>query len=187
MPKVVNLGFTINENLSATDHIAKVCQKVYWTLRSLRPHASRTPFEVRRRLILSLIMPHISYGSVVYCCPDAASKEKLERVFRACIRYLHRLKRRDSVEELASTITGVELEVYLKMRLLLFLHKIIHIRHPSYIFSMIHFSSSQRTRGLVPPVHRRLVMDRSFSVKAVQAWNSLPNPLKLIESRNAFL
>jgi len=187
VPKVVNLGFTINETLSPSDHIAKVCQKVYWTLRSLRPHASRTPFEVRRRLILSLIMPHISYGGVVYCSPDAASIEKLERAFRACIRYLHRLKRRDSVEGLGSSITGVDFHVYLKMRLLLFLHKVIHVRHPSYIFSMIHFSSSQRTRGLVPPVHRRLAMDRSFSVKAVEAWNSLPHSLKSLESRNAFL
>jgi hypothetical protein len=38
--------------------------------------------------------------------------------------------------------------MYLKMSLLLFLHKIIHVRHPSYIFSMFHFSSSQRSRDL---------------------------------------
>jgi hypothetical protein len=37
--KVNNLGFVLNERLTATDHFKTVCQKVYWILRSLRPHA----------------------------------------------------------------------------------------------------------------------------------------------------
>jgi hypothetical protein len=61
VPKVNNLGFVLNERLTATDHFKKVCQKVYWILRSLRPHASHTPFEVRRRLVVSLIMSYIGY------------------------------------------------------------------------------------------------------------------------------
>jgi hypothetical protein len=185
--KVTNLGFVLNESLSEVDHVTKVCQKVYWILRSLRPHAFRMPFEVRRRLILSLIMPHFTYGSVVFAGPDAESKEKIKRAFRACIRFLHRLKRRDTVEGLGASITGFEFQVYLKIRLLSFLFKALHIRHPSYIFSMFHFSSSQRTRGLVPPVLASLAMDRSFIVKSVDAWNSLPYALKLIESHKKFM
>jgi hypothetical protein len=46
----------------ATNRFKKMCQKVYWILRSLRPHASHTPFEVRRRLVVSVIMPQIGYG-----------------------------------------------------------------------------------------------------------------------------
>jgi hypothetical protein len=37
VPKVNNLGFVLNER--RTDHFKKVCHKVYWILRSLRPHA----------------------------------------------------------------------------------------------------------------------------------------------------
>jgi hypothetical protein len=43
-PKVNNLGFVLNEYLPATDHFKKVCQKVYWILRSMRPHALHTSF-----------------------------------------------------------------------------------------------------------------------------------------------
>jgi hypothetical protein len=46
VPKVNNLGFILNERLTATDHFNKLCQKVYWILRSLRPHALQTPFAV---------------------------------------------------------------------------------------------------------------------------------------------
>jgi hypothetical protein len=39
--RVNNLGFVLNERLTAaTDHFKKVCQRVYWILRSLKPHAS---------------------------------------------------------------------------------------------------------------------------------------------------
>jgi hypothetical protein len=39
IPKVNNLGFVFNERLTATsDHLKKVCQKVYWILRSSNMH-----------------------------------------------------------------------------------------------------------------------------------------------------
>jgi hypothetical protein len=84
--KVNNFDFVLNERLTATDHFKKVCRKVYWILRSLKPHASHTPFEVRRRLVVSLIMPHIGYEGIVYAVADAASQRILNMAFRACLR-----------------------------------------------------------------------------------------------------
>jgi hypothetical protein len=78
VPRVRNLGFVLNERPTATDHFRKVCQKIYWILRSLRPHAAHTPFEVRRRLVLSLILPHINYGNIVLTGADSASQRRLE-------------------------------------------------------------------------------------------------------------
>jgi hypothetical protein len=70
--KVNSLGFVLNERLTVTDHFKKMCQKVNWILRSLRPHSSHTPFEVRRRLVVSLIMPHIGHGGIMYAGANAA-------------------------------------------------------------------------------------------------------------------
>jgi hypothetical protein len=80
VPKVNNLGFVLNERLTATDHFKKVCQKLYWILRSLKPLALHTPFEVRKRLV-SLIIPHIGYGGIVYAGADATSQRLLEPVY----------------------------------------------------------------------------------------------------------
>jgi hypothetical protein len=76
----VNLGFVLNERLTAMYHFRKVCQRIYWILRSFGSHA---PFEVRRRLVLSLILPHVNYGNIVF--PGAEGVE-----FKACLRYNHR-------------------------------------------------------------------------------------------------
>jgi hypothetical protein len=72
-----------------------VCQEVYWILRSLSPHALHTPFEVRRRLVGSLIMPHIGYEGIVYAGADTASQRRLNMAFRACLWYIHSLRRLD--------------------------------------------------------------------------------------------
>jgi hypothetical protein len=66
VPRARNLGFVLNERLTATDHFRKVCQRTYWILRYLKLHAAHTPFEVRRRLVLWPILPHFNYGNIVF-------------------------------------------------------------------------------------------------------------------------
>jgi hypothetical protein len=97
VPKVNNLDFVLNERLTATDHFKKECHRVYWILHSLKPHASLTPFEVRRGLVVSLIMPYIGYGGIVFAGADTASQLSLNMDFRACLRYIHSLRRLDRV------------------------------------------------------------------------------------------
>jgi hypothetical protein len=60
VPKVRNLGFVLNRNLTSVDHYKEVCQRIYSVLRYVKPHARYTLFGVRKRLIVSLIMPHIN-------------------------------------------------------------------------------------------------------------------------------
>jgi hypothetical protein len=60
--RVNNLGFVLNERLTTADHFRKVCPKVYWILRSLRPHASHTSFEVKRKLVLILLVLMLHHG-----------------------------------------------------------------------------------------------------------------------------
>jgi hypothetical protein len=74
VPKVNNLGFVLNERLTMADHFKKLCQKVYWI-------ASHTPL---RRCDVSLIIPHIGYGGIVYAGVDAASQRRLNMAIRAC-------------------------------------------------------------------------------------------------------
>jgi hypothetical protein len=103
--KVNSLCFVLNEGLMATDHFKKVCQKVYWILRSLKPHASHIPFEVPTRLVVSLIMPHIGYEGILYAVADAASQRILNMAFTACLRYIHSLRRLNHVYQLDTSVS----------------------------------------------------------------------------------
>jgi hypothetical protein len=50
-PKVRNLGFVLNRNLTPVDHYKAVCQRIYSILRSVKPHARYTPFGVRKKFL----------------------------------------------------------------------------------------------------------------------------------------
>jgi hypothetical protein len=104
VPRLRNLGFVLNERLTATDHFRKVCQRIYWILRYLRPHAAHTPFEVRKRLVLSLILPHVNYGNIVFTDADSASQRRLAVAFKACFCYIPMRRRLDHVSHLETTV-----------------------------------------------------------------------------------
>jgi hypothetical protein len=67
-------------------------------------------------------------------------------------------RRLDHVSHLESTITGTLLVDNARIPLLYFLYKILHVRHPSYLFSLFHFASTARTRNWNVPPHRTLAM-----------------------------
>jgi Reverse transcriptase (RNA-dependent DNA polymerase) len=123
--KVVDLGFIfiLNSRLTPVDHFSKVCQKIYWVLRSIRPHASCTPIPVRKKLITSLILPHINYSNIVYSHIDSASLRKLGVAYNACLRYIHGLDRRESVANLQCSITGLNLKASATLQQLKFMFK----------------------------------------------------------------
>jgi hypothetical protein len=177
--RVRNLGFVLNERLTATDHFRKVCKRIYCC-------TAHTPCEVRRRLVLSLILPHVIYGNIVFTGAEFASQRRIVVAFKACLRYIHMEIQLDLVSHLESTVTGTLLVDNARIRLL-FLYKILYVCHPSHLFSLFHFASSMRTRNLTVPPHRTLAMSQSFLVLGCRAWNSLPHDVKWLLTHRRFV
>jgi hypothetical protein len=77
-------------------------------------------------------------------------------------------------------------ELLAKIQLLSFLYQILHVRHPSYLFSLFH----RRTlRKLTVPPHRTLAMamSLSFVVLGCRAWNSLLHDVKRLLTHGRFV
>jgi Reverse transcriptase (RNA-dependent DNA polymerase) len=187
VPKVVDLGFVLNSKLTPVDHITQVCQKIYWILRSIKPHTSCTPISVRKKLIETLVITHINYSNIVYAHIDSGSSNRLRVAYNACLRYVHGLGRRDSVADLQHSINGFGLKESAVIQQLKFLFKIIHFQHPSYLSSFVQFSSSQRTHNLNLPVFQHSAVAQSFFVVVPKLWNELPHAIKSIASLGRFV
>jgi hypothetical protein len=92
---------------------------------------------------VSLIMAHFNYGNVVFSTVDSASQRRLNVAFNFCLRYVHNIPRWEHVSHLVPTIIiGVSLANHLRIHLLTFLFKFLHIRHPCYLLTVFHFASS---------------------------------------------
>jgi hypothetical protein len=89
--------------------------------------------------------------------------------------------------ETSVSVMGASLEDYARIQLLSFLYKVLHVRHPCYLFSLFRFASSARTRNLVVPAHRSLAMSQSFVVLGCRAWNALPHAMKILPTRASFV
>jgi hypothetical protein len=107
--------------------------------------------------------------------------------FNACLRYIHRDRPRDHISHLENSVTGMSLQTSAGAQLLTFVYKILHVRHPSYIFSLFHFASSACTRNLVVPLHRSHAMSHSFIIRSGVLWNYLPHFVKALPSLSRFM
>jgi hypothetical protein len=68
-----------------------------------------------------------------------------------------------------------------------FLYKVLHVRHPCYLFSLFRFASFARMMNLVVPAHCSLAMSQSFVVLGCRAWNALPHDMKILPTRASFV
>jgi hypothetical protein len=91
------------------------------------PHARNSSFGIKKKLLVSLIMPHINNGNVVL---STNTTSRLNVVFNSCLRYVYDILRGEHVSHLEPTIIGVLLAIHLRIHLLTFLFKVLHIRHP---------------------------------------------------------
>jgi hypothetical protein len=82
---------------------------------------------------------------------------------------------------------GALLADYARIQLLSFLYKVLHVRHPCYLYSLFHFVSFARTRNLVDPAHRSFAMSQSFVVVGCRAWKALLHGMKILPTRASFV
>ena len=174
-----NLGIIINNKLTWTNHVNMTCGRVSSMLRSLFPLQHSTPVKIRELVAKAYIMPVLTYGCELFANSDAQSKRKLNVAFNNIIRYVYGLKIRDHVSQHANKLYGYSFDSLVKMRTLIFLHKIIYKQEPIHLFQRLSFSRSNRGKNLILYRHNTRVSEQHFYIYALRLWNMLPNVIQL--------
>lgn len=184
--KTKYLGFHINSYLDCKDHINSVVSKIYLTLRNLRITGSFIPTELKRKLVIQLIVPHITYAAEVYSKLDSLSLHKLQVSFNNATRYVFNLRKYSSISSYNKIILGINLQDYLCYRNLLFLHRILTYKAPHYLYEKLAIGTSSRCKMLILPELKHLNSSRLFFINAIRLWNSLPTTIRLINNASSF-
>lgn len=184
--KIVNLGFYVNSSLSCVDHVNSIVKKVYYILRNLRISANVTPVNIKRKLVIQLILPVITYSEVVYSKLDSSSMLKLQLAFNYATRYVYGLRKFDQLSSFRNAILGCNLTAYLNARNCMYLHKIIYAKTPGYLYAKVQFCMSRRSLVLIVPRHSSLISSRLFFINAIRLWNALPRRIREIIRRGPF-
>jgi len=110
-----NLDITFNKTLNWNDHVNKAVGKTYGLIRSLSLVKCFLPVSVRFLIAKSCIIPTLFYGLEIYANYDVASQHKLKIAYNSIALLIFNLHRSHS-------------------RKIIFLHKVLYTREPSYLF-----------------------------------------------------
>lgn len=182
VPTVNNLGLIMNSKLSWSDHVSSLCQRVNYSLYSLRLIKKFCPVDLRIYLVKSLVLPIFTYCDVIFNKCDSSSRRLLEVTFNNCTRYAHDLRKFDHISKFKKSILGCDLFEFYYYRTAVFIYKIINSGIPIYLYEKLNFSKSLRTMNVNLPFNRTDVYNNSGLLNAVITWNSLSRDLKNADS-----
>lgn len=183
---VKNLGLIMNSSLSWNDHVSSLCQKVNYSLYTLRFIKSICPVNLRIYLVKSLILPIFTYCDIIFNKCDSISRRLLETTFNNCTRYVHDIRKFDHISEYRNSILGCDLFQLYYHRTAMFIFRIINSETPIYLFEKLKFSRSLRTRNINLPAMSCNVYRNSGLINAIITWNSIPPEVRNITSISKF-
>lgn len=175
---VRNLGIVFNKTLTWSDHIHISCGRTYSMLRSLWITQYFTPPKIRMLLAKTYLVPTLLYSSELFTGCNARDMKKLNTTFNNITRYIFGLGKFDHVSEYSSRIFGISLDNYLKIKNLVFLHKIIMTKAPNYLYERLEFTRSSRTNDIIQIRHRDTASERQFFILTIRLWNQLSNNMQ---------
>lgn len=176
--KTRNLGLILDDKCSFVFHVDHILQVVYSGLNMLRQSQFFTPIHTRRHLVKALLLPIFTYCSNIFMALPRSQWDRLNICFNACTRYVHGLRKFDSISGFKGSILGCDLETYMKFRSCTFIHKLIQTKSPDYLFKNIHLPRIPRHRALATQSHKKSIREKSFFIYSVKLWNNLPDEIR---------
>ena len=187
----VNLGVTLDQNISFQQHVSRTCQICYFELRrisSIRHYLSQ---DALKTLISTFVLSRIDYcDSLLTGCPKQLI-HKLQKVQNNAARLIGRTPK---LHHISPVLHWLPVEQRIEYKLLLLAFKVVNNDGPSYLSDLLKFyipsrqlRSSSDTRLLrIPSFRLKSFVQRKFSYQASVLWNSLPIALRHSSSTSAF-
>lgn len=164
----------MDEHLSWSVHISRLSQSIFPMLRVFWLLTNFADTNFRMRMFKAFLLPKFLYGDIVMYGMTEGNKNKIRRIFNACVRYVFKLRKFDHISPYANRLLNTNFNIYMDLRVCLFLYKLLKSRTPKYLYEMLRVATSSRTLNLVVPFSRKNILNKSFYVHGVVLWNSLP-------------
>lgn len=180
-----NLGLKFDSDLRFHQHVSDMVKRAYSSLRSLYPFRKSLSIPVRKTLCDSLVLCHFNFCDVVYGpCLDTFDSYRIQKVQNSCLRFIFGLNRRQHVSRYLPLISWLNMSDRRKLHMGVFVHKLILLKTPPYLYERIRFRTdihnlNLRFRGHISiPRYRTTTFKRSFSYNVSACYNGFPDVLK---------
>ena len=174
---VKNLGIWLTPTLNWSQHVNSILKKVHSSLGSLNFYRRALSIPLKKQLVLTLVLPHFDYASVVFIDLDKTRTQELQVAYNACIRfkfgYISYIPS-SNIRYVSTHLTHKRFELsWLSLtrsrhlQLALLVYKAIVTKLPSYLF---HSLTLRNNTSLTSSSHR--LSPRPFFIKfpRTEAW-----------------
>ena len=178
---LLNLGVTLDQNLSFQQHVSRTCQICYFELRRINFICHYLSQDALKTLISAFVLSRIDYcNSLLAGCPKQLI-HKLQKVKNNAARLICRTPKFDHISPVLHTLHWLPVEQRIEYKLLLLAFKSVINDGPSYLSDLLKFYIPSRqlrspsdTRLLrIPSFRLKSFGQRKFSYQASVLWNSL--------------
>ncbi|XP_071652800.1 uncharacterized protein [Temnothorax longispinosus] len=177
-----NLGVIMTSDLSWKSHVNHVSKRVHFTLHKLKFHKNSLSYQLRVKLVTTLIWPLIDYCSLVYNDLTDELNLKLQRLINCAIRFIFNLRRDERITPYRHRLKWLSVKNRRRYFLGTEMYKISKGMSPSYLSEIFirsdplirRSSRLELPQTFVIPNHRTESYRRSFHLAGIYLWNSLP-------------
>lgn len=187
------LGVTVSNTLSWNLHVDNVVKNIRTKLYQLKLSKSLLPKDLKIRLIVSLIFPHLDYCCAAFTDITDQLNVQLYRALNACIRFAFNVRWDEHLTPFYGELRWLKIDARRKYFVGCLLFNIICTQQPSLIYGGITLKSAVTSRTtsasgdlLSLPLCRTEIFRRSFKVSASKLWNDLPLDIRCARSTDDF-
>nr|AAZ15237.1 reverse transcriptase [Aedes aegypti] len=180
------LGFTIQNNLKWDKYVLKQCGTIYAYLRVLYANGNLLNRSTKIKLFKSFILPHFISSDFLIGSTSVHVQSRMRIALNSCIRFVFNLRRLDPVSHLQPMLLGYSFQNFIKARCCILLHKISTTKMPGCLYDKLRPFHSPRAKQFIIPTHFSSAYGKTFFVRGVVLWNSLPNYMKNQQSVSVF-
>ncbi|MEE6472912.1 hypothetical protein FKM82_009775 [Ascaphus truei] len=187
------LGLWFDSHLTFGMHIDTLTTKTYAKLGVLYRNKSSLSLLVRKRIAQQMLMPIIDCGDIVYGSAPQTHLSKLDTLYNSICRFVLQCNYNTHHCEMLKELDWSTLESRRKVHLSCLAFKFFMGKLPSYLNKLLtpttcstyHLRSDSKSLFMVPRLNK--VSGRSsFSFRAPQNWNNLPETLTSTTSLSSF-
>ena len=192
--KCENLDVILRSTLAWDDHVSAVVRRVNGVLLNLRSEAFGLPFNVRKRLIISTVLPHLDYVCVALLGISNKLESRLASLQNRAIRFIYHLKAKTPTSEYRRRLGWLSVPKRRIQMLATQVFKVLRDERPSYLFEKLDSHRAETRDGLRAtsarvfdlPIPRSSAYANSFTYQGMSVWNQLPPDIRDASSLGSF-
>ena len=188
--EVTLLGVTIDNQLSFSTHISKICKMAASQLNSIKRLKKHFDIETKKHLTKTFVLSQFNYCPLVWHFCGNGSIHKMEKIHERAMRFVFN----DHVSEYNHLLRrNGESTLYLKRVRIMAqeVYKAINNQSPKYTKELLRERNSRYSNRrpldlYIPRVKQQKFGYKSYTFEAPSVWNSLPLDIRKAENFHQF-